>query len=263
MITRICSMRTVVAIVSLGVSVGASRDTSESETIRTRGIHADFVAIAGSAGTTAITATLRSGRNDVELTGGDFLIATTTQPMTAVVIRQSLMQRAHLFDVHYEREFPGNEKDTSIEIALDRRATGSVTAPAFQATLPTPFALHWVSSPITREPVPLDFSRSSNAPRFVVCDPDQAPDFEIGDVLSFSVMGTCIEPDSGTIDWDQGEDALELTNRLRDRAPPNDGQTCTVEVELRLSRDGRVDPAFRSGTFIAEQGRAFSLLARP
>ncbi len=257
------SSRVVIAVVSLGVFVGASCSPRESEVVATHAIRPEFVATARSSGATTVAATLRSGTRDVELTGGDFLVATTTQPMTAVMIRQKLVSDGRLFGVSYERAFPGIEKDTSIEITLDRRATGGVTASASRATLPTPFALHWVSSPITREPVPLDFSRSSSAPRFVVWDPDSAPDFETGDVLSFSISGTCIEPDSGIIDWAQGEDALELTNRLRDRAPPNDGRTCTVEVELTLSRLGSVDPAFRSGTFVAEQVRAFSLLARP
>ncbi|HEB91361.1 MAG TPA: hypothetical protein ENI85_17425 [Deltaproteobacteria bacterium] len=260
---RIRTVRVVLAVVSLGAFLGASCSSTESEVVATQDIQAGFVATAGSSGSTRIEATLRSGAKDVELTGGDFLSATTTQPRTAVMIRRRLITDPQVFGVSYAREFPGNEKDTLIEITFDRHATGGISTRNSRVTLPTPFSLHWVSSPVTREPAALDFSRSSAEPRFVVWDPDAAPDFEAGDVLGFSITGTCIEPYSGVIDWEQGEAALELTNRLQDRPPPNDGQTCTVEVEMTLRRNGVVDPAFRAGTFVAEQVRVFSLLARP
>ena len=233
--SRMNLSRLVVGVISMGSLVGASCSPSESEVIQTRGMSADFVATGRSSGVTQVSATLRSSFDDVELTGGDTLTAITTDPDTFAENERRLIADRRLFGVSYERGFPGNEKDTLIKIILDRTSTDGVTVSDSYVTMPTPFMLHWVSSPITQEPVPLDFSRSSDATRFVIWDPYDVPDFEVGDVLRFSITGSCIEPYFGIIDWEQGEDALELTDALRDREPPNDGQTCVIEVELTLS----------------------------
>lgn len=260
---RMCLRRLVVGVISMGALVGASCAPSESKVIQTRRMSADFVATARNSRVTQIRATLRSSFDDVELTGGDTLTAITTDPVTFVETERRLVADRGFFGVSYERDFPGNEKDTLIEITLDRTSTNNVTASDSNVTMPTPFMLHWVASPISLEPVPLDFSRSSLETRFVVWDPFDAPDFEVGDVLDFSITGSCIEPYFGIIDWEDGEDALELTDVLQDRQPPNGGQTCVIDVVMTLSRDGVVDSAFRNGTFVAEQIRVLTLLARP
>ena len=261
--SRMSLNRSVVGVLLMGSLIGASCFTSESEVLQTREMRADFVATAQGAGSTRVRATLRSSFTNIELTGGDTLTATTTDPETLAENKQRLVSDRRLSGVSYRRDFPGDEKDTRIEVTLDRASTDNVSATESFVTMPTPFALRWVSSPATGEPVPLDFSRSANEPRFVIWDPYDEPGFDVNDVLRFSVTGTCVESYSGIVDWEQGEDALELTNVLRDRQPPNDGQTCVVEVEMTLSRDGVVDSAFRSGTFVAEQVRVLTLLARP
>ncbi len=261
--SRMIMNRLVVGVISMGALVGASCSPTESEVLQTSGMRANFVATAQGSGGTLVRATLRSSSGDVELTGGDRLSATTTDPVTFAKNTRGLLSERRLFGVSYVRVFPGNEKDTMIEISFDRASADNVTAPNSSATMPTPFTLHWVASPITGEPVPLDFSRSSLETRFVIWDPVDMPDFELDDVLRFSITGACIEPYSGIIDWEQGEDALELTNVLRDREAPGDGQTCVIEIEVKLSRNGSVDSAFSTGIFVTEQVRVLTLLARP
>ncbi|MFK7897165.1 MAG: hypothetical protein AB8G23_15090 [Myxococcota bacterium] len=171
--------------------------------------------------------------------------------------------RRGLFGVRYRRDFEGNAQDTRVEIEFDRSKTKGISAVGSFVTLPAPFNLHWVSSLATREPAALDFSRNGPEARYVVWDLADADSFEVGDVLRYTVTGECIETFDGTIDWEAGEDSLLLTGVLQDRAAPADGQTCSLEVDLRLSRDGSVDPAFQGGFFVGEQLRSLTLLARP
>ena len=50
-----------------------------------------------------------------------------------------------------------------------------------------------------------------------------------------------------------------LTGILQDAPPPDDGLSCFIEVEFSLSRDGVVDPAFESGSFVGKQVRVLVL----
>jgi hypothetical protein len=130
-------------------------------------------------------------------------------------------------------------------------------------TLPSPFALDWVSDPDTLAPAPKTFSRSAASPVFIVWDPFGAPDFEPGDTLHFAVTGQCIETYSGTIDWQAGEDVLELTGVLEDAAPPRDGRICPTRVEITLRRQGVIDAAYAGGAFVGEQVRTLRLISTP
>ena len=88
-------------------------------------------------------------------------------------------------------------------------------------------------------------------------------DFEPGDELRAEVTGTCIRTYRDFIDWQSGEDVLQLTGVLQDAAPPNDAMGCPIEVELTLSRRGSTDPAFEGGTFFGEQVRVLTLMSTP
>jgi hypothetical protein len=260
---RMRTGRLVVAALAIACLTGGSCSNTDSDVVDTRAFRADFVASATGTGGTTVRATLEFSFDDVELKGGDLLTTTRTDPVTMVEDERVMVEDRALFGVSYERSFPGQAKDTLFRVAFDRTATGKASAPDSFATLPTPFVLHWVNDPVTMSPVPLDFSRSSASPRFVVWDPSSAPDFEPAEALQYAVTGSCIEPYVGTIDWRDGADALQLTGVLRDLPSPNAGLTCAIEVEIKLSRSGTVDPAFEGGTFVGEQVRVFNLLARP
>lgn len=202
--------------------------------------------------------------DDVNLNGGDRLIAKRIRPLSLEERTRVMFEHAGWFGLYaYGVGFPGDDKDTVFEIALDRSATGHLSAHDSSVTLPTPFELDWVDDPVAMTAAPEPFSRSSPTPFFVVWDPFDAPDFEPGDAFGYEVSGSCIETRRGAIDWQGGEDVLELTEILEDRDPPDDGKSCTIRVELTLSRTGTIDPAFAGGSFVGEQVRVLKLRSTP
>ena len=65
------------------------------------------------------------------------------------------------------------------------------------------------------------------------------------------------------IDWEGGDDVLQLTGAIQDREPPNDGLSCPLTVEIVLRRSFVVDPAFADGVFVGEQIRTMTLQSTP
>lgn len=234
-------------------------DEDEHETHRTR---ASVVATGLPSGETAVQLSLHADDGSVHLSDRESVTAYATAARSSEATGIAMQEAHGLAGTQYVEILPGNAKDTVIEVELDRSRTEGLIAADSSARLPTPFAIAWVTSRDTRESAPLDFSRRARDARFVTWAPFGAPDFEEEDELRFSVTGDCIQPWRGTIDWRGGEEALELTNVLRDRDPRGSG-SCVVEVELTLFRLGEVDPAFESGRFVAEQVRTLQLLSRP
>lgn len=202
--------------------------------------------------------------DEVNLNGGDRLIAMRIDPTSQEERSKVMFEHDEFFGCcGYGVGFPGDDKDTVFEIALDRSATGQLSAHDSSVSLPTPFELDWVDDPVAMTSAPEPFSRSSLTPYFVTWDPFDAPDFVPGDALDYEVSGSCIETLRGGLDWQGGEDVLQLTDVLEDRDPPDDGKSCTIRVELTLSRTGTIDPAFADGSFVAEQVRVLKLRSTP
>jgi hypothetical protein len=144
-----------------------------------------------------------------------------------------------------------------------REGKGKTAIRRAYVELPPNFELDWVDDPETLTPAPLNFSRSSETSLFVVWDPFDAPDFDPGDDLMFSVTGNCIVSYQGEIIWEIGQDVLELTGGvLRDR-PTNTGQSCEVTVRFTLIRYGTLDSRYDGGLFRAQQEREFELQSMP
>lgn len=247
---------------------GAACDSDRSSpTIATPEMTARFVARANASGVTKVVAErLVPGDlvlENVDLNGGDRLIATRIDPVTLDEDDRVMAENDDHFDTSYRAYFRTGARDTRIEIDFDRSASGQAEASGSSVTLPSPLALRWVSDPAAMTPAPRFFSRVSATPHFVVWDPFAAPDFEQGDELVYEVTGSCIQTLSGAIDWAGGEDALELTGSLEDRSPPNDGQSCPIRVEFTLRRFGTVSPAYADGTFAGEQRRVLELQTLP
>jgi hypothetical protein len=200
----------------------------------------------------------------VNLNGGDRLIAKRIRPVSLEERTRGMFEHDQFFFCcTYGVGFPGDDKDTVFEIALDRSATEEVSANDSSVSLPAPFELDWVVDPVAMTEAPEPFSRSSPTPYFVTWDPFDAPDFEPGDALRYEVTGSCIKTLQGVLDWQGGEDVLQLTEVLEDRDPPDDGKSCTIRVELTLSRTGTIDPAFAGGSFVGEQVRVLKLKSTP
>ncbi len=266
---RIGRARLAIAVAGCVFLAGSGCGDSESSTdIATDAMTAIFSATANGNGITNVRAELRIPGDHilddyVNLNRGDRLIAKRTYPIT-LRDNERLMFEHHRFgDSTYGVGFRDQEKDSVIEIAFDRSATGGVSANASSVTLPAPFELDWEEDPLTTNSAPRSFSRSSATPYFVVWDPFGAPEFEPGDALSFRVTGNCIQTFQGFIDWPGGEDSLQLTGVLDDREPPNDEKSCPLRVEFTLSRAGTVDPAFAGGSFVARQVRFLKLSSEP
>jgi hypothetical protein len=228
---------------------------------------ARFVARANASGVTKIVAELLVPGDlvleNVDLNGGDRLIATKRDPGSIDGSDRVMVEHDDHVETSYGANFQTDQRDTRMEIDFDRSASGQADANGSSVTLPSPFALQWVSDPVAMTSAPRFFSRSSATPYYVVWDPFGAPAFEAGDVLVYSVTGRCIETLEGTIDWAGGEDALELTAALEDAAPPRGDRACPIRVEFTLQRQGTVATAFAGGSFVGAQGRVLKLQTVP
>lgn len=256
-----------VGLFSLGLPGAACDSDRDSATIATSEMTARFVARANASGVTKIVAELLVPGDlvleNVDLNGGDRLIARRIAAGSGDARERVMVEKDDLVDTEYGANFQTGERDTRIEIDFDRTASGQADAIGSSVTLPSPFALQWVSDPVAMTPAPRFFSRSTATPYYVVWDPFGAPDFEPGDELDYAVTGTCIQTLSGTIDWAGGEDALELTAALEDANPPQDGRSCPIRVEFTLSRSGAISPAFDGGSIVGAQGRVLKLQTVP
>lgn len=261
-------VRFVLAILGVLVLSGGACDSDrESSTIETDEMTARFVARANASGVTKIVAELLVrgdfGLENVDLNGGDRLVATKRDPGSIDGNDRVMVERDDHVETGYGANFQTGEGGTRIEIDFDRSASGQADANGSSVTLPSPFALQWVSDPVAMTPAPRFFSRSSATPYYVVWDPFGAPEFEAGDVLVYKVTGICIETRFGTIDWAGGEDVLELTAALADAAPPQDDRACPIRVEFTLQREGTIAAALSGGSFVGAQGRVLKLQTVP
>ena len=236
-----------------------------STNVATGSMSADITARAIGNGRTHVRVKLESGngQSDVDLSGGDRLVAKHIDPTTLREQTKDLVEQENLDAFAYTGTFNNQEKDYAIEVAFDRSATGRASANGSVLAMPTPFELDWVEDPVSMSAAPKSFSRSSATPYFVTWDPFDALDFEPGDVLSYDVFGNCIQPFSGAIDWPGGGDALQLTGVLQDQAPPRDGLSCRLHAVISLRRTGVIDPAFASGSFVGKQVRELHLESTP
>lgn len=263
-------IRSRVAFAILIAAAGCS-DSKSSRSVETSEIDANFTAIADGSGSTKVSARLVTQdpgvivtiNRDVELKGRDRLIATYVNPDTLKAVNKKMIEEKSGGQVSYSRTFAGESKDAAFEINFKRGGSGREKAPNSRVTLPTPFVLDWVEDPVALIPAPINFSRSSATPYFVIWDPFDAPDFEPGDNFTYSVTGSCIVTRRGFIDWQSGEDTLELTGVLQDAAPPNAGMSCPLVVKLSLQRRGYADGAYDGGSFFGEQVRVLTLISSP
>lgn len=238
----------------------------ESPGFPTDHMHAVFRARSTEAGETRVTSELRIlstgpiiSYSIVDLDGGDQLIAAGVDPGTLEETERVLTAGAFgPPNTIYGARFGGGDKDQPFEIVFDRSATGQASAGPTSTTLPSPFELDWVEDPVAMTPAPRPFSRSSATSYYVVWDPFDAPDFEPGDELLFVVTGKCIAPYWGVLDWEGGEDTLELTGVLQGVSNANGGR-CKVRVEITLRRTGIADVAYEGGSFYGEQVRVLEL----
>lgn len=172
---RMIAARLFGSMLTLAILSGAACDSDRhSSTIETNEMTARFIARADGTGATELFAELLIPGDlipeNVNVSGGDRLIAKRIDPNT-LEEREKLMIEHSDFDTNYGAGFRIDDKQTGFEIAFDRSASGRVSANDSSVTLPSPFALDWVSDPVAMTPAPQSFSRSSATPYFVVWDP--------------------------------------------------------------------------------------------
>jgi len=268
-VTRLSRIRLKISIALAAIAclAGVACSGTNSDSVDTKKIFAELTASAAITGRTEVSAALRiSGpilSNQVRLVEGDLLRATRIDPITLTEDDQVMTRSRGAVTISYSTVFSSGEKDTGFEVALDRSQSGRVSAIDSRVTLPAPFVLDWVDDPVAMTPAPNPFSRRSSTPYFVIWDPFDAPDFDPGDELHYEVTGSCIQALEGSIDWESGEDVLQLTGVLQDQPPPNDGLSCLLELKFSLRRAGVLDPAFAGGSMVGEQVRYLVLQSPP
>ncbi|MEZ4289095.1 MAG: hypothetical protein R3E53_00630 [Myxococcota bacterium] len=260
-----CLWLSLACLAGAGCNLDGEWFTEQSREVATDDIRAVFSATASGDGRTVVEARLITDLgslffDDVILVDHDRLFVKRIDPIDASE-REKLLDRKR--GPRYRESFGGEAKDTGFEIRFDRPETGHRNAPDSRASLPTPFTLRWVDDPIANTPAPEPFSRSSATPYYVVWDPFDSPDFEPGDVLTYMVSGPCIQSRDGTLDWEAGEDVLQLTGFLMDLPPPDDGRSCPIRVRIVLERAGSIDPEFSRGSFFGRQVRELRIQSEP
>lgn len=212
---------------------------------------------------TASSALPRRPTSDVRLTDGDRLFAKRLESETVEGLSRQMRKDESVARPRYLRSFEGNEEGTEYRISFSRKRDGLKKATETYATLPAALALDWVSDPEMLTPAPNPFSRSSSTPYYVVWDPFEAPDLKPGDELQYNVSGSCIRTARGSLDWEAGDDVLELTGSLSSVSSSDGRASCPLLVQLTLSRTGSLDSRYRGGRVIARQVREIELDSVP
>jgi hypothetical protein len=206
-----------------------------SDQIRTEGFFVDVQALAVGDGTTLVQVGITvAGANgtEVDLAGDDSLIA------DADGISYPLVQTGHGL---YADQLDGDAARL-ITVRLERAANAQPGSSS--AELPAPFALQIDNA--TSEGI--DRSTALLVHWTGAGDPDLEPE------ITWSLAGSCIWPDSGTMP-DDGVTTLSAEH-LRVR-PTERGRNCEVELALDREQQGDVDPVFVPGSsFRATQHRS-------
>jgi len=244
-----------VSLVSLGLMVGCS--STDSNVVDTAGVFAELEVNASGDGQSEVVATLHVGSagstNFLKLAGGDALRAFMIHATTGGETQATMDEHAFGGATWYNTTFSTQEADTGFRVEFDRGGTGKKSALSSTATLPTPFVLSSKSGATT-------FSRTDTTEFLAIWDPF---DFTSGDILTYNITGACIESSRGGIDW-ATDDSLQLAKGFLISQTGRDQDSCSINVELTLAREGTVDSAYgEGGTYTAKQTRTLSLTADP
>lgn len=219
--------------------------TTESDSVLTRGMYAQISATADGSGETTVGATLflgpPSNLNFIDLEGGDQLIAHhggEARPMAEQIL---------LGIVSHTARFSGDAADATFEVELRRDVDAG--APSSRVSLPAPFALGGVPASVSRG-VAFGVSWTGGA-------------LAAGDRMAWRAEGPCVELASGTIAGDPGSVTLPAGTLVK-RGGQNIADSCEVKVTVTRERDGDVDPAYgKGGAALGSQTRSVTFTSTP
>lgn len=216
MITK--TTKAVLALAGLGWLAGCT-ETLDSQQIRTGGISATLEAVAESASSTSVKATLKAGGDEsntyIILSGGDRISAEANG--------EKIDMSSESAGVYVAR-FKTGAADTEFKVVLDREDDDD--APDNTGTLPAPFDIEALPS----EPI------SRGADLTVSWSPSGTDDD-----MRIHVDGRCIFSRIIDVGGDPGTYTIKAGTLESTRS--NEPETCDVDIEISRTRFGRTDPA--------------------
>ena len=219
---------------------------TESENIKTSGIHADIDVTATGTGQTEVSTWLRVGASSntfLDLSDGDELIASKGT-------ESKKMTRREVFgSVTYNATFDADAAETEFKVAFERE--NDVSAPNSHGTLPAAFSL-------TAPAAAASFARATDTIT-ITWDPSGA-----SDRMHVAANGTCIQAYDVDLDGDPGTATINPSAFKEPTDAEQQGKTCDVTIELRRTRPGTVDSAYgEGGDFISRQVRSRKISSKP
>jgi hypothetical protein len=232
-----------IASAVLALALFGCTDVS-STSLKTSGIHA-YLGVTGTAsGSGVASAELTVEGNTlafVELKSGDSVTA-TEQSTTKTLSEESL-----LGVISYSATFDdAGAEGTSYTLALNR--SSDTSAPHTVVTLPAVFN---VTAPTGAS---LTYSRANDD---IVVTYDHSG---LGDAMSYTIDGPCINPVSQAISGDPGtftvsKGSISLLG--------SSSTSCQATLTVLRTRNGTLDPAFSGGTAFGAQARTVTFTSNP
>ncbi|MGK4002859.1 hypothetical protein WMF31_09585 [Sorangium sp. So ce1036] len=204
-------------LAGFGLVTGCT-ETLDSQQIRTGGISATLEAVAESASSTSVTATLKAGGDEsntyIILSGGDRISAEADGETVDMSAESSGV---------YVARFKTGAADTEFKVLLDREDDDD--APGNTGTLPAPFDLEALpSEPASRgEDLTVSWSPSGT-----------------GDDMQIRVNGSCIFSRTIDVGGDPGTYTIKAGTLESTRS--DEPETCDVDLEISRTRFGDTDP---------------------
>ncbi len=229
---------------------------TESENVRTRGIHADIDVYATGNGNTSVSAKLTVGSGlggtDLELTGGEQLTATANGNT------QTLSKSSSLIDVEYKTTFDFDIPETEFIVSYIREDG----ADAENSVVVIPFAMNILA--------PEDGSHISTDDTITF----RWEPYDLEDEIKLSIIFDCCETQSCNTDTyftesktnfnDTGEVSFTVMGLFGSQNPEDYVGGCELNVALIRSRPGEIDPNYgEGGNITAKQSREITLYFEP
>lgn len=217
----------------LATTFAAGCNQMGSSQVPTQDIEATITLTANGDGSTVIDADLRHARSawaeSVSLEGGDSLVA-----------EYDGRRRRLSGGFGYSGVLPTDAPETLVRVGLDR--LNFTPAPNSRVRLPEPFRAFNTRGvyDVDYDTIPVEWSNGSS------------------DAMTVEINGHCIWGFERTLRFDDGV-FLVRPGELEARGSW-DGSLCTLDVTLRRSRVGVLDPALDSGTIVAQQVRTTTLV---
>lgn len=233
------------AAAAAAAAPAAACQTTESDSVLTRGMYAQISATADGSGETTVGATLFLGPpsdlNFIDLEGGDQLIAHHGGQA------QTMSEQILLGVVSHTARFAADAADETFEVELRRDVDAG--APSSRVSLPAPFALDGVPASVSRGAAfGVSWTGAALAP---------------GDRMQWTAEGTCVELASGAIAGDPGSVTMPAGTFVK-RGGQNIADACAVKVTVTRERDGDVDPAYgEGGAALGVQTRSVTFTSTP